>query len=82
MIIHDLSPATSYEVAIAASNVVGNSSYSQSVVMATHEIGECAFVLLRCLLMYRLCLAFDPPVIVGVADGGSGTLHISWNVSD
>ena len=38
--IHDLAPATSYEVAIAASNVIGNSSYSQLVVMATHEIGD------------------------------------------
>lgn len=38
--IYDLTPATSYEVAIAANNMVGNSSYSRSVTMVTQEIGE------------------------------------------
>ena len=38
--IPDLTPATSYEVAIAANNVVGNSSYSRPVTMTTREIGK------------------------------------------
>lgn len=38
--VRDLRPATSYEVAIAANNVIGNSSYSQSVTMTTQEISK------------------------------------------
>ena len=38
--ISGLAPATSYEVAIAANNILGNSSYSRPVTITTREIGK------------------------------------------
>ena len=68
-----------YEVAIAANNMVGNSSYSRSVTMVTQEIGKIKCMIITMILLLLL-IAFDPPKIVGVTNGGSGILHVHWKV--
>lgn len=78
--LRDLLPSTTYLVAIAASNMIGNSSFSQPVTMVTKPISKVYYCHIQKYLMLLL-LGFDPPVIVGVANGEGGSLNIQWEVS-
>lgn len=81
--IYDLKPATSYQVAIAANNMIGNSSYSRSVTMVTREISKTHAITLVVLIINDVTIAFDPPMIVSVDNVGCGMVNVRWTtVSD